>query len=44
MKLIRRTVLTVPSTSSTTKDVVVELKKQAMISKLSVRALAVEIH
>ena len=33
----------VPSTSSATKDVVVELKKQAMISKLSVRALVVEI-
>ena len=33
----------VPSTSSATKDVVVEPKKQAMISKLSVRALDAEI-
>ena len=33
----------VPSTSSATKDVVVELKKQAMISKPSVRVLDAEI-
>ena len=33
----------VPSTSSATKDVVVEPKKQAMISKPSVRALDAEI-
>ena len=33
----------VPSTSSAAKDVVVEPKKQAVISKLSVRALDVEI-
>ena len=33
----------VPSTSCATKDVVVELKKQTMISKLSVRALDAEI-
>ena len=33
----------VPSTSSATQDVVVEPKKQAMISKSSVRALDVEI-
>ena len=33
----------VPSTSSATKDVVVELKKQAMISEPSVRALDAEI-
>ena len=32
------------STSSVTKDVVVKLKKQAIISKLLVRALDVEIH
>ena len=34
----------VPSTLSASKDVVVEPKKQAMISKLSVRALDVEIY
>ena len=33
----------VPGTSSATKDLVVEPKKQAMISKLSVRALDAEI-
>ena len=33
-----------PSTSIATKDVVVESKKQAMISKPSVRALDAEIH
>ena len=34
----------VPSTLSATKDVVVEPKKQAMISKSSVRALDAETH
>ena len=46
MKLIRKTVLTVflvPSTLSATKDVVVEPKKQALISKPSIRALDAEI-
>ena len=33
-----------PTTSIATKDVVVELKKQAMISKPSVRAVDVDIH